>query len=63
VKVLRATGAGDAWDAGNILGDANALSDECRLALANAVAAYYISDPVGSHPTRRKLVRFIEKSF
>jgi sugar/nucleoside kinase (ribokinase family) len=63
VKVLRATGAGDAWDAGNILGDANALSDECRLALANAVAAYYISDPEGSHPTRRKLVRLIKKSF
>jgi ribokinase len=63
VKALRATGAGDAWNAGNILGDANALSDECRLALANAVAAYYISDPEGLHPTRRKLVKFVKKSF
>jgi sugar/nucleoside kinase (ribokinase family) len=63
VKALRATGAGDAWDAGNILGDANCLSDECRLTLANAVAAYYISDPGSLHPTRQKLARFIKKSF
>jgi sugar/nucleoside kinase (ribokinase family) len=62
VKALRATGAGDAWNAGNILGDANAVSDECRLALANAVSAYYLSDLYGSHPTRREMVKFIENS-
>jgi sugar/nucleoside kinase (ribokinase family) len=62
VKVLRATGAGDAWNAGNILGDGNALSDECRLALANAVAACYLADPEGKHPTRQKLAKFIEIS-
>jgi sugar/nucleoside kinase (ribokinase family) len=62
VKALRATGAGDAWNAGNILGDGNALSDECRLALANAVAACYLADPEGTHPTRQKLVKFIENS-
>ncbi|UCF45060.1 MAG: hypothetical protein JSW44_04755 [Candidatus Bathyarchaeota archaeon] len=59
VKALRATGAGDAWNAGNILGDGHALSDECRLFLANAVSACYLSDPEGRHPTRRKLVEFI----
>ena len=58
VKVLRATGAGDAWDAGNILGDHNGLSDECRLMLANAVAACYLSDPDGLHPTKQKLAHF-----
>ncbi len=66
VKALRATGAGDSWNAGNILADANNLSDECRLALANAVAAYFLSDPQGLHPTRQKLARFVEdaaKSF
>jgi sugar/nucleoside kinase (ribokinase family) len=66
VEALRATGAGDSWNAGNILADANDLSDECRLALANAVAAYYLSGPQGLHPTRRKLARFVEdaaKSF
>jgi sugar/nucleoside kinase (ribokinase family) len=62
VKVLRATGAGDAWNAGNLLADANNLSDKCRLTLANAVAACYLSDPEGSHPTRRNLIRFIEKA-
>ena len=62
VKTLRVTGAGDAWNAGNILGDGNALSDECRLALANAVAACYLSDAEGKHPTRQKLVKFIENS-
>jgi sugar/nucleoside kinase (ribokinase family) len=61
VPVLRATGAGDAWNAGNILGDAYKLSDDCRLSLANAVAAYYISSPSGMHPTRKQLMKFCEK--
>jgi sugar/nucleoside kinase (ribokinase family) len=60
VEALRATGAGDSWNAGNILAEASALSDECRLALANAVAAYFLSDPKGLHPTRRKLARLVE---
>jgi sugar/nucleoside kinase (ribokinase family) len=62
VKVLRATGAGDAWDAGNILGDQNGLSDECRLMLANAVSACYLSDADGMHPTREKLSTFLKDS-
>ncbi|MEM3596850.1 MAG: carbohydrate kinase family protein [Candidatus Bathyarchaeia archaeon] len=61
VKVLRATGAGDAWNAGNIFGYASDLSDEARLILANAVAAYYISSVDGRHPTRKQLLRFCEK--
>jgi ribokinase len=58
VPMLRATGAGDAWNAGNILGDANELSDGCRLALANATAACYISSTEGTHPTLKQLARF-----
>lgn len=61
VPVLRATGAGDAWNAGNILGDAYGLSDAARLTLANAVAAYYISDREGRHPTCKQLIRFCDK--
>jgi len=61
VPVLRATGAGDAWNAGNILGDAYGLSDEHRLTLANAVAAYYISNREGTHPTRKQLIKFCGK--
>ena len=62
VKVLRATGAGDAWDAGNILGDRNGLSDECRLMFANAVSACYLSDPEGKHPSWTKLSTFIKNT-
>jgi sugar/nucleoside kinase (ribokinase family) len=62
IKALRATGAGDAWDAGNIVGDANGLSDESRLTLANAVSACYLSDPEGEHPTRKKLAKFLRKT-
>ena len=62
VKILRATGAGDAWCAGNILGDHNGLSDECRLMLANAVAACYLSEPNGLHPTKQKLLSFLKTS-
>lgn len=61
VPVLRATGAGDAWNAGNILGDALQLSPECRLTLANAVASYYMSNPNGMHPSLRQLVDFCGK--
>jgi len=62
VEALRATGAGDSWNAGNILADAHGLSDECRLTLANAVAAYYLSDLTGSHPTRLELVEFVKRA-
>ena len=62
VPVLRATGAGDAWNAGNIIGDACKLSDSCRLALANAVAAYYTSSSRGTHPSRKQLREFCRKA-
>ncbi len=61
VPVLRTTGAGDAWNAGNILGDALDLSARERLALANATAAYYISNPASEHPTLPKLIDFIHR--
>ena len=59
VKVLRATGAGDAWCAGNILADHNGLSDECRLTLANASAACYLSDSDGQHPNKQRIANFL----
>ncbi|MGO8806165.1 MAG: carbohydrate kinase family protein [Candidatus Bathyarchaeia archaeon] len=62
IKVLRATGAGDAWTAGNIVGDYNGLSDESRLTLANAVSACYLSDPEGKHPTWQRLGAFLKDS-
>jgi len=61
VKVLRSTGAGDSWNAGNIYGDALKLPDSCRLMLANSVAAYYISNPKAQHPTLPKLIEFCQE--
>ena len=61
IEALRATGAGDAWDAGNLIGDVNGLSNEARLSLANAVAACYLRDVEGVHPNRLKLIRFLEE--
>ncbi len=62
VKVLRATGAGDAWNAGNIYADANDFPFDLRLTFANAVAAYYLSSPTGEHPQVHQLRRFLETS-
>jgi sugar/nucleoside kinase (ribokinase family) len=59
IEMLRATGAGDAWNAGNIYGDHHGLPDECRLTLANAVSACYLTDPVGMHPNKPKLQAFL----
>lgn len=61
IQPKRLTGAGDAWNAGDIFGEAIGLSDDLRLILANAVAAYYISDSEGRHPTRKELIKFLEK--
>jgi sugar/nucleoside kinase (ribokinase family) len=61
VNPLRTTGAGDVWNAGNILGDALGLPDSCRLTLANAVAAYYVCSPKAEHPTLSKLMEFCVK--
>lgn len=60
VQPKRLTGAGDAWNAGDIFGEAIGLPDDLRLLLANAVAAYYISDSERRHPTRQDLINFLE---
>ena len=51
ITPLRATGAGDAFNAGNILGDSLGFSDAERLALANAVANSYLVGESGAHAT------------
>jgi sugar/nucleoside kinase (ribokinase family) len=61
VNSLRTTGAGDAWNAGNILGDALRLPDSCRLTLANAVAAFYVSSLSAEHPSLSEIVDFCAK--
>jgi sugar/nucleoside kinase (ribokinase family) len=61
VSGLRSTGAGDAWNAGDICGDAHKFPDSCRLTMANAVAGYYVSSPAAQHPTLPKLIEFCQK--
>jgi sugar/nucleoside kinase (ribokinase family) len=60
IEVYRATGAGDAWNAGNIYAEHNGLSDECRLMLANAVSACYLTGADGMHPTKEKIASFLK---
>lgn len=47
----RATGAGDAWNAGNLLGHLLKLAPRDRLLLANAVATAYVTRAEPLHPT------------
>lgn len=61
VKPLRSTGAGDAWNAGDIYGECAGFGDEERLLLANAVAGFYMSNELGRHPTREDLTRFLKE--
>ena len=59
VEPLRVTGAGDAWNAGNILGHLAELPPAERLALANAVAGLYVSGKEGLAPTLADVARFV----
>jgi len=59
IEALRATGAGDAWNAGNLLADFGGLSDGARLMLANTVAACYLTDAEGMHPTKAQVADFL----
>ncbi len=54
-----ALGAGDAWNAGNILGTLLNLSKIDRLALANSVAALYVSSDTASHPLLTEVIQHL----
>lgn len=60
ITPVRATGAGDAWNAGNIVADFNGLSDGSRLMLANAVSACYLLCANGMHPTKAQVASFLK---
>lgn len=55
----RATGAGDAWNAGNVLGHLLDLDPFDRLTLANAVATLYVTAAEPLHPTLGDVARFL----
>jgi len=60
-SIKRTTGAGDAWNAGDIFADLLGFHDEERLMFANTVAAWYISSPDSLHPTLSDLIAFLQK--
>jgi sugar/nucleoside kinase (ribokinase family) len=60
VELHRSTGAGDAWNAGNICGELLGLSPALRLCLANAVAGYYVSSKRAAHPTVDDVIAFVK---
>lgn len=60
VAPLRVTGAGDAWNAGDIVGHLGRLDPAERLLLANAVAGLYVSGKEGIAPSMADVVAFLE---
>jgi sugar/nucleoside kinase (ribokinase family) len=59
-KIYRITGAGDAWNAGNLFAELLNFDDDERLLFANIVAGCYItsSDPI--HPSLKEIINFIK---
>ncbi len=58
VKVKRVTGAGDAWNAGDIFGYLAGMESRERLITASAVAGFYISE--GRAPSREEVASFVK---
>ena len=58
-RKYRSTGAGDTWNAGNILGDLLGFSDDERSFFASCVAGCYISSLQPNHPTIDAVIDFI----
>ncbi len=57
------TGAGDVWDAADLIGYRTGLDDEERLALANAAAGLYVSREEAIPPTRPEVVEFLRNNY
>jgi sugar/nucleoside kinase (ribokinase family) len=55
------TGAGDIWDAGDIVGHILKFKTEDRLTFANACAHLYVSSKTGDAPSIGSVLRFLRK--
>ncbi|HLG37748.1 MAG TPA: carbohydrate kinase family protein [Nitrososphaera sp.] len=55
------TGAGDSWDAGDILGYLAGLESQERLLFANCCSSLYVRDPQGEPPTMNKVFELVER--
>ncbi|MDQ4100998.1 MAG: PfkB family carbohydrate kinase, partial [Thermoproteota archaeon] len=61
VDAKRLTGAGDTWDAADIIGYLAGLNSQERLLFANCCASLYIRDPNGEPPSINKAFELIER--
>jgi ribokinase len=55
------TGAGDSWDAGDIIGYLAGLDSQERLLFANCCASLYVRDPQGEPPAMNKVFELVER--
>jgi len=61
-KVKFVTGAGDVWDAANILGYLENLEPKERLLFANAAASLYVSNSNGMPPTMQEVLSLVTEA-
>jgi ribokinase len=61
VEAKTLTGAGDSWDAGDIIGYLAGLDPQERLLFANCCASLYVRDPQGEPPTMNKVFELVER--
>jgi ribokinase len=54
------TGAGDVWDAANLLGYLANLNPLERLGFANAAASLYVGNSLGIPPTMDEVLSFVK---
>lgn len=55
------TGAGDSWDAADIIGYLAGLGPQERLLFANCCASLYVRDPQGEPPAMNKVFELLER--
>jgi len=60
VNVRRLTGAGDTFNSGFIFGEIETFEEKEKLIIANASAAYYISDDRAVHANKHNIIKFLK---
>jgi ribokinase len=61
VEAKTLTGAGDVWDAADIIGYLAGLNPQERLLFANCCASLYVRDPQGEPPAMNKVFELVER--
>ena len=61
VEAKRLTGAGDTWDAADIVGYLAGLHPQERLLFANCCASLYVRNPNGEPPTMNNVFELVER--